>query len=749
MGLPYHFNMSLIQKINFKKIVLILLLATFTLELLNIGFESSWDNYFSVNSSNQSINYPLYFFQSVIYGLHYYTGGWILVYALAIVAVMYNVLPFKLESIKEKFILLAFVFGYLVLHTAVFSGERPGMMMGAGLYHVIMKFLGLGGLVFCIVGLNLFLIYFFLMRFNFFKPKMDLLLKQKVDAPIYSFGSNQINVTTSSSHEAHDVKKAFTPEPKYQMSLKLEDTNEDELIEDDENNEEELLLDQDQQIVKEKKVLRSSDRSDEENKRLLSQYINETSSQLESSSPDAEYFQGIKKILEEKLAEFKITGTIINVMKGPVVDTFELELGAGVKVSRVASASEDLSLALSGAPIRIVFPLKGKSTVGIEVPRSPREIIYLTELLKSNEFLNNRLRIPLVLGKNAFGEPVVEDLAAMPHMLVAGATGAGKSVFINSVLVSLLVRLDHHKLKLILIDPKQLELSLYARLKHLLLPVMTTPSLASCALLWATEEMERRYSLMSQSGVRNIDGYNAKVQGGSIDGEVLPYIVVVVDEFADLILSKHGKDIETNICRLAAKARASGIHLLLATQRPSVDVITGLIKSNFPTRVSFRVTSSIDSRTILNATGAENLLGMGDMLYKTGVETFRVHSPYIHEDEIDKIVSYLSSDAPSFDPGVMEFIEEKEQEISGSTNVKGANEGELGASVEEEDSLLGQAIEIVMQYKAASASMLQRRLKIGYNRAANLVEIMEKKGIVGPQQGAKPRRVIIQDLPQD
>lgn len=743
--------MTLLKKIEFKKIFLSLLIITFVFELINIGFESTWDNYFSITGSNQNISYMSYFFQSLLYGLHYYTGGWILLYMVIIFTILFNLLPLKFSSTKDKFLLLFFIFGYIVMHVAVFSGDRPGIMMGAGLYHVIMKFLGLGGLVFCIIGLNLFLIYFFLVRFNFFKPKLELLLKQKINEPVYAFGGNQpITTPVPAVSPVKDTNRVYTPEPKYQMSLKLDEENEVDSIEDNKENFQLELMDQQEIVTKKVSSQKNrNDRTDEENKRLLSQYINETSSQLESTSPDAEYFQGIKKILEEKLAEFKILGTIINVMKGPVVDTFELELGAGVKVSRVASASEDLSLALSGAPIRIVFPLKGKSTVGIEVPRSPREIIYLTELLKSNEFLNNRLRIPLVIGKNAFGEPVVEDLAAMPHMLVAGATGAGKSVFINSVLVSLLVRLDHQKLKLILIDPKQLELSLYAKLKHLLLPVMTTPSLASCALLWATEEMERRYSLMSTTGVRNIDGYNLKVANGDVAGEFLPYIVVVVDEFADLILSKHGKDIETNICRLAAKARASGIHLILATQRPSVDVITGLIKSNFPTRVSFRVTSSIDSRTILNATGAENLLGMGDMLYKTGVETFRVHSPYIHEDEIDKIVSYLSSDLPPFDPGVMEFIEEKEQEISGSSGGKGNFESDLVTMAEEEDTLLGQAIEIVMQYKAASASMLQRRLKIGYNRAANLVEIMEKKGIVGPQQGAKPRRVIIQDLPQD
>lgn len=747
--------MKFLKSFNFNKIIFFTLICLFTLELFNIGFENSWDNYFTITSNQQSIHYISYALQSFMFGLHYYTGGWILLYLFLLFIILYIPSVIQQFSLKEKMIFSLFSFTYLVFHSAIFSGDKAGILLGDGLNHLIRSLMGLGGLIFCIIILNLSIVYFFLVRFSLWKFSLGNLVakssfpaNQQLSATVQAYQPPHM-IQPSPRNNLHYSQKSVKKDASQQMTLDLEDLEDLDETENKKEVEFDLQSDHENNPKTEERFFKKLSRSDEENKRLLDEYIQETSSQLESSSPDAEYFQSIKKILEEKLAEFKITGTIINVLKGPVVDTFELELGAGVKVSRVGSASEDLSLALSGAPIRIVFPLKGKSTVGIEVPRSPREIIYLTELLKSNEFLSNRLRIPLVIGKNAFGEPVVEDLASMPHMLVAGATGAGKSVFINSVLVSLLVRLDHEKLKLILIDPKQLELSLYAKLKHLLLPVMTTPSLASCALLWATEEMERRYSLMSHTGVRNIDGYNAKIINGTSPGEVLPYIVVVVDEFADLILSKHGKDIETNICRLAAKARASGIHLLLATQRPSVDVITGLIKSNFPTRVSFRVTSSIDSRTILNATGAENLLGMGDMLYKTGVETFRVHSPYIHEDEIDKIVSYLSSDEPTFDPGVMEFIEEKEEEITGSSGSKSANEGDYSSAEELEDTLLKQAIEIVLQYKAASASMLQRRLKIGYNRAANLVEIMEKRGIVGPQQGAKPRRVIIQDLPQD
>ena len=472
-----------------------------------------------------------------------------------------------------------------------------------------------------------------------------------------------------------------------------------------------------------------------------------------ANAPDNNYFQRIIDRIEEKLLEFKIEGKIINILKGPVVDTFELELGTGVKVSKVTSSAEDLSLALYGAPIRIVYPMKGRTTVGIEVPRNPREVIYLDELLNTKEFKNSTDRLPLAMGKDAFGLPFIVDLVGMPHMLVAGATGAGKSVFINTILVSLLVKKTPAEMKLILIDPKQLELALYSTLPHLIMPVVTDAKRASLSLLWAVDEMERRYSILKEVGVRNIDGYNekldnepnciAKIQHLFKEDEnqfKLPYIVIIVDEFADLILTKAGKEIENNICRLAAKARAAGIHLIIATQRPSVDVITGLIKSNFPTRVSFRVTTSIDSRTILNSVGAERLLGKGDMLYKHGVDTIRVHSSFVDEVEIEKLTYSLSQFEIGFDDEVIEFLEnggEKDKDPYSFGSHLPALKEDTG------DELFDQAVQIVTECRSASASMLQRRLKVGYNRAANLVELMEEKGIVGPAQGSKPRKVLV------
>jgi S-DNA-T family DNA segregation ATPase FtsK/SpoIIIE len=471
------------------------------------------------------------------------------------------------------------------------------------------------------------------------------------------------------------------------------------------------------------------------------------------SQPEDKYFLDIISKIQLKLGEFKIQGRIINILKGPVVDTFEWELGAGEKVSRLTVTAEDLSLALSGSPIRMVYPMKGRTTVGIEVPRNPRDFIFLDEIISSKDYTHTAHQLPLAMGKDAFGEPVVVDLASMPHMLVAGSTGAGKSVFINSILVSLLIKKSPNQMKLILIDPKQLELALYARLPHLLMPVITEAKTATTSLLWACQEMERRYSIMTEFGVRNIEGFNHKLKRAdrmlidkirkfyeysTEDTYELPYIVIIVDEFADLILTQKGKEIETHICRLAAKARAAGVHLILATQRPSVDVITGLIKSNFPTRVSFRVTSSTDSRTILNAMGAEKLLGKGDMLYKQGVDTTRIHSAYVEEDEIELLTAKLAEMAPSFDPHIMEFLETGGEEES-EANLVNRDNGESG----ERDDKYEEAVRVVVEHRSASASLLQRRLGVGYNRAANLIEEMESKGVVGPAQGSKPRKVLL------
>lgn len=475
-----------------------------------------------------------------------------------------------------------------------------------------------------------------------------------------------------------------------------------------------------------------------------------------NTAPSDDYFGDIVTRIEEKLGEFNIDGKIINILKGPVVDTFELELGPGVKVSKVNSAEDDLSLALYGAPVRIVYPMVGKTTVGIEVPRNPRDVIYLDEVIQSQEFQKSNHRLPIAMGKNAFGETSVVDLASMPHMLIAGATGAGKSVFINTLLVSLLIKKSPRQMKLILIDPKQLELALYHQLPHLILPVVTDAKRAAISLIWACQEMDKRYSILKEMGVRGIEGFNEKIQratpeqlaaihqyydNADEDGYELPYIVIIIDEFADLILTKAGKEIETNVSRLAAKARAAGIHLVLATQRPSVDVITGVIKSNFPTRVSFRVTGVNDSKTILDGKGAEKLLGKGDMLYKHGTSKIRLHSSYVDEVDVEHLVTQLSSLEPQFNESALDFIENggeiQDDPYSYPSTQSLGQDGQ-----NQKDDRFDEALQVVLEHGEASASMLQRRLRVGYNRASNLIDELESLGVIGPAQGSKPRKVL-------
>lgn len=478
-----------------------------------------------------------------------------------------------------------------------------------------------------------------------------------------------------------------------------------------------------------------------------------SSSTISVESPDDDYFHAIIKAIEDKLNEFKISAKIINVLKGPVVDTFELDLGEGVKLSKVLNVSDDIGLALNGVPIRIVYPLKGKTTIGIEVPRNPREFIFLDEVLKSKAFNDSQFRLPVAMGKDAYGNTKVVDLAGMPHMLVAGATGAGKSVFINALLTSLIVKKTPEQLKLILIDPKQLELATFQDLPHLMLPVLTDPKSSSIALLWLVQEMDKRYTILKDMGVKNIEGFNKKIKRATPTqlskiachyedsrdaGYEMPYIVCVIDEFADLILTKMGKEIEINVNRLAAKARAAGIHMVVATQRPSTDVVTGVIKANFPTRVAFRVTTGHDSKTILDQYGAQKLLGRGDMLYKHGVELLRLHSSFVEEDEIEGLVAKLASIPSDYNESAVSFLDNGGDEEDHTEN----GEVKTFVSGTTDDPVYDEAVQIVLQKGSASASMLQRALRVGYNRAANIIDEMERNGIVGPAQGSKPRQIL-------
>ncbi len=450
--------------------------------------------------------------------------------------------------------------------------------------------------------------------------------------------------------------------------------------------------------------------------------------------------------IEDTLASFKIEAKVHSVQRGPVITQFEVSLAAGIKVHKIVSLSDDLAMALSARSVRVVAPIPGKSTVGIEVPNSKRELVALKELLHSRVHKETNSAIPLLLGKDAAGDAMVEDLTKMPHLLIAGSTGSGKSVCINSIIASILMTKSPEDLKMILVDPKMVELSSFEEIPHLLTPVITDMKKAPAALDWLVRKMDQRYELLSKAGVRHIDDYNAlskkeqferlteKMSHEEADEapEHLPYIVVIVDEFADLMMTA-AKEVENSITRLAQKSRAVGIHVILATQRPSVNVITGLIKANLPTRISFMVASKVDSRTILDRNGAEKLLGQGDMLYvgPGTSELTRAQSTYISDKEIRKIVKFLKKESqPQFSSEIEGFL------ASGGGSAGGGN-GVV------EDDLFPQAVTIVLESGRASTTLLQRRLSIGYTRASRLMDIMGDQGIVGPFRGSKPREILI------
>ena len=491
--------------------------------------------------------------------------------------------------------------------------------------------------------------------------------------------------------------------------------------------------------------------------------------QRRKKSADKDSLRLKSQQLENKLRDYGVEGRVVEVHPGPVVTMYEFQPAAGIKLSKISSLADDLALAMSAMSVRIVAPIPGKAVVGIEIPNLEREGVNFKELLLSSTFQRGKSILPLALGKEIDGVPMVADLTKMPHLLIAGSTGSGKSVGINCLICSILFKLTPEHVKFIMVDPKRLELSVYDHIPHLLLPVVTNPKRAAAALGWAVEEMERRYSMMSLSGTRGIASYNRYVEkqlarrnqvaapdpetaddADSCDVvipplEKIPYIVIVIDELADLMMVA-SKEVEESITRLAQMARAAGIHLILATQRPSVDVITGLIKANFPARISFRVSSKIDSRTILDASGGEHLLGNGDMLLLSpGSSNFtRLHGAFISDDEIKDLTDYLRSQgAPEYQEDML-----KKHEAALAKAKSKANGARTASDFDEDedqgyDELYDQAVDFVSRLKGASASMIQRKFRIGYNRAARIIETMEREGIVGPAEGSKPRKILV------
>jgi S-DNA-T family DNA segregation ATPase FtsK/SpoIIIE len=484
------------------------------------------------------------------------------------------------------------------------------------------------------------------------------------------------------------------------------------------------------------------------------------------AGPTREALEGNARLLIKVLGDYGVKGTIVDFRPGPVVTLYELEPEPGIRSARVIGLADDVARSLSVTAVRIAT-VPGRNVIGIEVPNAKRDTVYLSEILSSEEVRKHSGRLPIALGKNIGGQAVVSDLARMPHLMIAGTTGSGKSVGVNAMILSLLYRLSPDQCRMILIDPKMLELSIYDGIPHLMAPVVTEPAKAVTALKWVVREMERRYRAMSQLSVRNIGGYNERVEDARRKGEVLtrrvqtgfdsetgkptfeeqplaldslPFIVVVVDEMADLMMVA-GKEIEAAVQRLAQMARAAGIHVIMATQRPSVDVITGTIKANFPTRISFQVISKFDSRTILGEQGAEQLLGMGDMLFmQGGGRITRVHGPFVSDEEVERVVAFLRDQAePVYVDDVTEPVDKDEEPLL--SGISGASDGEKG--------LFDQAVDLVAREGKATTSFIQRHLNIGYNRAAKLIEQMEKEGMVGPANHVGKREILLRRTNHD
>jgi S-DNA-T family DNA segregation ATPase FtsK/SpoIIIE len=440
---------------------------------------------------------------------------------------------------------------------------------------------------------------------------------------------------------------------------------------------------------------------------------------------EREHYLAVSRTLEGKLADFGVKGNVTGISPGPVITTYEFAPAPGVKINRIVSLADDLALGLQAESVRIIGSIPGKAAVGIEIPNPVRKTVTIREILATEKFIKAESKLTIGLGMDVVGRPVCADLTRMPHLLIAGATGAGKSVAINAIIASILFKATPDEVRLLMVDPKRIELSSYEAIPHLLHPVVVDPKMASRALQWAVREMERRYILMEAMRVKGFVSYN------EIAEEKLPYIVIIIDELADLMMVS-SNEVETAVARLAQMARAAGMHLILATQRPSVDVLTGLIKANFPTRMSFKVSSKIDSRTILDTSGAEHLLGSGDMLFlPPGTARLqRIHGAYISEQESERLIEFLKQQGSArYDESVIQSVEKEEDAPDGDSD-------------EDFDEKYDEAVAIVCDTGQASISMVQRRLRVGYNRAARMIETMEKEGIIGPADGAKPREVL-------
>ena len=685
-----------------------------------------------------------------------YFGYLIFIYVFGFLYFIYKLNFSYIENLKYKLLLHFYLFLNLLIFQSLIIKSMPGIM-GKNIILALKDYIGIAG-IWIIVIVGILVSFYALFDDKFLKVKeffINLKPKtknQKLKTKIKSKIKKEDNVIVKEVGDTaeiileQEIKQDLDNFSKRDALKEIEEfENKTKLLNQKVNNEIEFEQKEEVDEVKDKKINVNIVEELEENKKLLSEIeLGKSEKPKDYTLPPTNFFQKppkkksktdealidkkIKDLLE-KLAQFRIEGDVIRTYTGPLVTTFEFKPAPNVKISKILNLQDDLAMALKAQTIRIQAPIPGKDVVGIEVPNDENEIIYIRELLESELFQNAKSPLTLILGKDIVGKPFVTDLKKLPHLLIAGTTGSGKSVGINAMLISLLYKNSPDNLKLIMIDPKMLEFSIYNDIPHLLTPVITKPTEAINALSNMVKEMEKRYARMAETKTKNIENYNEKAKKEGF--EPFPYIVVIIDELADLMMTS-GKDVELSIARLAQMARASGIHLIVATQRPSVDVVTGLIKANLPSRISFKVGQKVDSKIILDSLGAESLLGRGDMLFTPpGISGLvRIHAPWSSESEIEKVVEFIKEQKEvEYD---MSFVKEN----SGINEDSNVNVGEL-------DELYEQAKMVVLQDKKSSISYLQRRLKIGYNRAASIIEQLEQTGVLSAPNAKGNREILI------
>ncbi|WP_278287294.1 FtsK/SpoIIIE family DNA translocase [Caloranaerobacter ferrireducens] len=610
------------------------------------------------------------------------------------------------------------------------SNMYGGGLLGAFFAFILLKLFGLLGTYIVLISTTLILLSL-LIKISYVKilKKCYLLIKKffiKIFKNRYAANSNKeqgINIIENIKQEDKDGKKCMLNESEIEEKIKILDFTKD--IEKQQDNESRLIKNG---VKDDINIIQDKNTNVLENFRLPSIDLLDIATNKQQMINDKTEIINNAKKLEKTLLDFGIEAEIVQISRGPTITRFELQPAPGVKVSKIVNLADDLALSLASSDIRIEAPIPGKSAIGIEVPNKVKSAVKIREVLLSKEYKNIETKIPFALGQDIAGNPIVANLEKMPHLLIAGATGSGKSVCINTLIASILYKSRPDEVKLLMIDPKVVELSVYNGIPHLLIPVVTDPKKASFALNWAVNEMTRRYKLFSKLGVRDLHSYNKKLDKEQTDKK-LPQIVVIIDELADLMMVAPN-EVEESICRLAQMARAAGIHLIIATQRPSVDVITGTIKANIPSRISFAVSSQADSRTILDMNGAEKLLGKGDMLYYPvgASKPIRVQGAYISDREVEKIVAYLKeyNNEENYENELLESVNNKTEKSDDTV-----------------DELLQKAIDLVIEHGQASISLLQRKFRIGYSRAARLIDEMEERGIIGGYEGSKPRKVLV------